>query len=128
MSPLTKSLLVAALTLPLAAFVAGVLSAPEDFEEDRSRPVIIGRVSDDDQAVREETDRDDHRDRKQRQDRDDGRDRDTDDRPDGPSRGTDSFTVVTPVPRDLDDDDDGVDDDDDGGDTDDASDDSDGDD
>ena len=47
MSPTMKALLASALTLPLVAFVGGVLAAPDDPEPDRSRPVIIGRMDDD---------------------------------------------------------------------------------
>jgi len=47
MSPMGKGLLASALTLPLVAFVAGVLASPNPVDPDRSRPVIIGRVNDD---------------------------------------------------------------------------------
>ena len=135
MSATTKTLLVAALTLPLVAFVAGVLTSPAEVEEDRSRPVIIGRVSDDDSGVRSprpDDGRDDREDRRAREDRDDrtareDRDDRRDDDDDGPTGddgsedppeapATEPFTVVTPAPRDLDGDDDGGDDDDDDGD------------
>ena len=42
MSGLAKMLLAAALTLPLLAFVAVDLAAPEEPAINRSRPVIIG--------------------------------------------------------------------------------------
>ncbi len=42
-----KGLLASALTLPVAAFVAGVFTSPDPVDPGRSRPVIIGRVSDD---------------------------------------------------------------------------------
>ncbi|QBR91571.1 hypothetical protein [Nocardioides euryhalodurans] len=125
MSATTKTLLAAALTLPLVAFVAGVLASPAEVEDDRSRPVIIGRVSDD-SGVRSpgpDGGRDDRDDRTAREDRDDRRDDDDDgptgddgseDPPEAPA--TEPFTVVTPAPRDLDGDDDGGDDDDDDGD------------
>lgn len=107
MSPLTRTLLAAALTLPLVALVAGVLAAPDRAEQDRTRPVIIGRVSEDDATAPPE---------RRRPDRDRAPDRQRDD--DVPERPPEDppFTMVTPAPRDLDDEDDGGDDDDDGGD------------
>jgi hypothetical protein len=111
MSGLTKSLLATGLTLPLVAFVLGVLVAPDEPEPDRSRPVIIGQVDDDgddargDDADERATGRGD---RRRPPDRGDGRsDDERDDRRERPP-----VTVVTPAPRDLDADDDGVGDDD----------------
>ena len=52
MSPIGKGLLASALTLPLVAFVAGVLASPDPVDPDRSRPVIIGRVNEDPPAVK----------------------------------------------------------------------------
>jgi hypothetical protein len=120
MSGITKVLLATVLSLPLVAFVTGVLVAPETPAPDRSRPVIIGNV--DDGSDERPTDpgrpapserpgpsggpRDDDAD--DRGDRDDSDD--ADDRPQG------RVTVVTPAPQDLDDDDDGVGDDDSDGD------------
>ena len=46
MSGIAKVLLATVLTLPLVAFVTGVLVAPEAPAPDRSRPVIIGNVDD----------------------------------------------------------------------------------
>ena len=46
MSGIAKALLATVLTLPLVAFVTGVLVAPEAPAPDRSRPVIIGNVDD----------------------------------------------------------------------------------
>jgi len=113
MSATGKALLASALTLPLVAFVAGVLTAPDPVDPDRSRPVIIGRISDDRPTDDRAPDRSDREDRPvvTRPDRrgDDDRDDDADDADDQPDR------VVTPPPRDLDDDgeDDGADDGDD---------------
>ena len=105
MSPLGRGLLASALTLPLVAFVAGVLASPDPVDPDRSRPVIVGRVSDDSQpekptpAPRERQDDSDDRDDEQ----DDQQDDRTDDQP---------GTAVSPPPRYVDD---GDDDGDDGG-------------
>ena len=117
MSPTGKALLASALTLPLVAFVAGMLASPDPVDPDRSRPVIIGRVSDDtpaDKPTRAPDARDDAR--------TGSGDDDGDDRDDG-APGEDSVdppgTVVTPQPRNVDgDDDDGDDDEDDDGDDD----------
>jgi hypothetical protein len=116
MSGLTKSLLATALTLPLVAFVLGILVAPDEPEPDRSRPVIIGQVDDDGDDARED-DVDDRAtsrgDRGRPADRDGTSDDERDDR-----RERSPVTVVTPAPRDLgaDDDDHGVSDDDSDGD------------
>jgi len=106
MSSLTKAFLASALTLPLVAFVAGVLAAPDDVDPDRSRPVIIGKV-DDDSGQEGLGDRapDEGRPGAPRGDNGPGDDSD-DDSTDG--RG---FKVVTPAPRDLDGNEDGGDDD-----------------
>ena len=126
MPRLATSLLVAALTLPLVAYVAGVMATPEDPAPDRSRPVIIGNVDDDrgegsddgaddgaDRETRDDTDQPPKRERRDRPDvgRDDGNAPDDDGNDDVP-RGP---VAVTPAPRDLGDDgvgDDGSDDDD----------------
>jgi len=107
MSGLAKSMLATALTLPLLAFVVGVLATPEDPAPDRGRPVIIGQVDDDGDDDR--TGRAPPRSRER--DRDRPHDRAPDDAPAPPG----PVTVVTPPPRDLGDgdDDDGVGDDDD---------------
>ena len=121
MSPLGKGLLASALTLPLVAFVAGVLASPDPVDPDRSRPVIIGKVNDDKPAEdptqtpppEEKPPGDKPRD----EPRGPGGDDSGDDGDDGPDDGPDDddtddqpYTVVTPPPRDLDDDDDDVDD------------------
>jgi hypothetical protein len=109
MSPIAKTLLAGVLTLPLVAFAAGLLVAPAEVDPDRSRPVIIGNLSDDgedDGASRETGPQDADR---VRDDRDGDRGDRRDDRREDPP-----YTVVTPPPRDLDDDD-GGDDGDDGG-------------
>ena len=106
MSSLTKALLASALTLPLVAFVAGVLAAPDDVDPDRSRPVIIGKV-DDDSGQEGPGDRAPDGDRPGSGRGDNGPGDDSDD----DSRDGRPFTVVKPAPRDLDDDEDGGDDD-----------------
>ena len=136
----TKSLLAAALTLPLLVFVGVVLVAPDGPGSDRSRPVIIGQVDDGADGPDAGRERDSRRGdvrnrpgRGDRDDRDDDRGGDRGDRGDGdrddsgdppPAAPTrEPTTVVTPAPQDLDDDDDGGvgddDDDDDDGDRDD---------
>ena len=120
MSGLAKSMVATALTLPLLAFVVGVLATPDDPAPDRSRPVIIGQVDDDgDDRTGRAPPRSRERDRPHDRapaDRRPGESGDADDEsgddapaPPGP------VTVVTPPPRDLGDgdDDDGVGDDDD---------------
>jgi len=123
MSPLGKGLLASALTLPLVAFVAGVLASPESVNPDRSRPVIIGRVNDDQPTDKQTPPPPRERkpspeDKPRGEPRDEPRDPAGDDADDGPDDGrgddvTDDqpYTVVTPPPRDLDDDDDDGDDD-----------------
>jgi hypothetical protein len=95
MPPTGKALLASALTLPLVAFVAGMLASPDPVDPDRSRPVIIGRVSDGtpgDKPTRAPDDR-------------------NDDREPGQGSVDPPGTVVTPQPRDVDGDDDDRDDD-----------------
>lgn len=136
MTTLTKSLLGAALTVPLVAFVAGVLAAPEPVQDDRSRPVIIGRVSEDDTEPQQDHHQpDDNRDRDPAgsggDDTEGGAGDPTGGSAGGPADGpTDDRSgegpaaPITPAPRYLDDDDDGGHDDggdDDDGDTDDSS-------
>ena len=126
MSPLSKGLLASALTLPLVAFVAGVLASPDSVDPDRSRPVIIGKVNEDnsaDEPTEGPTQSPPREERPPPQDEQPDEPRaptgdDNDDNPDdGPGDDvTDDqpYTVVTPPPRDLDDDDgDGDDNDDD---------------
>ena len=137
MSPLTKALLGAALTLPLVAFVAGALTTPEPVDDDRSRPVIIGRVSDDDASAPDDdgpTPDDGDGVRGGRNGATDDRgagqggvgsdgldDVAPDDQDDGPTDdGDPSPRVVIPPPRNLDDGDDDGDDDDDNADADDS--------
>jgi hypothetical protein len=115
MSPTGRALLASALTLPLMAFVAGALAAPDPVDPDRSRPVIIGRVSDDAPGDKPTRAPDDTR-QGAGDDGDDVDDRDdTDDRDDDGEPGQESVdppgTVVTPQPRNVDGDDDGRDDD-----------------
>lgn len=121
MSPLVKGLLATALTLPLVAFVAGVLASPDPVNPDRSRPVIIGNVNEDvptENPSKAPPTREAGRPNGGAgpDDRDDRDDR-GDDGPDGGVNEDPPYTVVTPPPRDLDADDD--DDDDDGDDDDD---------
>ena len=121
MSPMLKALLASALTLPLVAFVGGVLAAPDDVDPDRSRPVIINRMDDDpsDGDTFAPTPTDEEPDGVTRepgddQSRDDGSD---DDQSRGGSPGGGGLTddrsrpAAPPPPRDLDDDEDGGDDD-----------------
>lgn len=107
MSGIAKVLLATVLTLPLVAFVTGVLVAPEAPAPDRSRPVIIGNV--DERPDEPPTDRAGPRPSERPTERPTerpGREDDADDRTRGP------VSVVTPAPQELDDDDDGVGDDD----------------
>ncbi len=115
----TKGLLASALTLPLVAFVGGVLAAPDDPDPDRSRPVIIGRMDDDtsdDAPAPTPTDEDPDGGTRQPG----GHSRDASrggDGGSGGSRGNGDTTddrpapAAPPPPRDVDDDDDGGDDD-----------------
>lgn len=112
MSPIGKGLLASALTLPLVAFVAGVLAAPDAVDPDRSRPVFIGKVNDEEPT---------HRSTRERSretppgggDQAPGPEDEPDEDPEDDIPDDQPYTVVTPPPRDLDDDEDGGDDDDD---------------
>lgn len=119
MSSLGKGLLASAVALPLVAFVAGVLAAPAPVDPDRSRPVIIGRVSEDAPPATP-TPTSSSPDRRQGTDGDDDRSDDPDDVPTEDAPTNPPGTAVTPQPRymdgdDGDRDDDGDDDTDDGG-------------
>lgn len=121
MSPLGKGLLASALTLPLVAFVAAVLASPDPVDPDRTRPVIIGQVNED--QTGEDRDQNSSREDRPQGDRKRGPgdgsdpgprprrtpvDEPNDDPPDPPS------SPVVPPPRQVDGDDDDGDDGDDG--------------
>lgn len=119
MTPGSLRVLTCVLTLPLVVFVADAVAALDPVDPDRSRPVIIGDVSDDQPADQRTQDRP----RRERLPVVPAPEPDEDPRDRG-SRvadpiGDQRYSVVVPPPRDLSDDDSGFDDDDRGDDDDD---------